>query len=419
MESERSYSAVNYSARSLKITGVSDEGYSKGGTRLTGGGLKYGSGTGFHGTLSGKYGGSVEAQESGTSYASTKDIMRDMMFGKRIPDSAEEAGDVNDLYADAGSVNGPGKAARGLDERNDAAWENVRTDIYAGKMSVLYIFSILFEDFRSRIDEMMAGLRREYEGVSGDSAGSYRNRISTPADTGGIPDAYRMNYSGTVFRAELTQENYYREEETTSFRAHGKARCSDGREIDFDINVGMSRSFEKMSKKMLNFDPANCIDPLVINLNEGVASVSDRYIYFDLDGDGEEERIKSLSENSGYLALDKNGDGIINDGTELLGTASGDGFTELAAYDSDGDGWIDEDDEIFDKLKVWIRNEDGTDTLLSFKDAGVGAINLANSRTEYSIKDKNNRSDAIIRSTGMFLYEDGRTGTVQQVDMVS
>ena len=382
MESERSYSAVNYSARSLKITGVSNEGGFKGSARLTGGVTKTGSG-----------------ETAGKVYASAKDIMRHMMFGNRVPDNTEDAG--------------------GVDERNDAASENVRTDIYAGKMSVLYIFSILFEDFRSRIDEMMAGLRSEYEGVSGNFVVSYRNGISSLAETAGMPHADRMSYSGTVFRAELTQENYYREEESTSFRAHGKARCSDGREIDFDINVGMSRSFEKMSKKMLNFDPANCIDPLVINLNEGVASVSDRYIYFDLDGDGEEERIKSLSENSGYLALDKNGDGIINDGTELLGTASGDGFTELAAYDSDGDGWIDEDDEIFDKLKVWIRNEDGTDTLLSFKDAGVGAINLANSRTEYSIKDKNNRSDAIIRSTGMFLYEDGRTGTVQQVDMVS
>ena len=386
MESERSYSAVSYSARSLKMNKL--EGAGSGDGMFRGGGLNRGKDfrddlfekRALTGTKE-KISGSVE--EAGNRSEFPGDVMMKMMFGNRY--------DLTGIS----SVNDPDTPV------SVDGWD-VRTDIYAGKMSVLYIFSILFEDFRSRIDEMMAGLRSEYEGTSG---------MAHTAD--------RVPYGDTVFRAELTQETYYREEESTSFKARGKARCSDGREIDFDINVGMSRSFEKISKKMLNLGLSNCIDPLVINLKDGVTSVSDRYIYFDLDGDGEEERIKSLSESSGYLALDKNGDGIINDGTELFGTASGDGFTELAAYDSDGDGWIDEDDEIFDKLKVWIRNEDGTDTLLSFKDAGVGAINLANSRTEYSIKDKNNRSDAIIRSTGMFLYEDGRTGTVQQVDMVS
>jgi hypothetical protein len=362
MESERSYSAVSYSARS------------------------------FRGTLFGKSGGSAEAPATGTGSeeaagkpsASIKDIMKDMMLGKHIPDGVGDVRYVN-----------------GSDDHLSTEGQDARTDIYAGKMSALYIFSILFEEFRDRIREMMAGIRNEYEGTTDMSGESYRIRTRASGDADGMA------------------HTYYREEESTSFKAHGKARCSDGREIDFDINVGMSRSFEKVSKKKLNFNPVNCMDPLVINLNEGVTSLSDRYIYFDLDGDGEEERIKSLSEKSGYIALDKNGDGIINDGAELFGTASGNGFADLAVYDSDGDGWIDEDDEIFDKLKVWIRNTDGTDTLLSFKDAGVGAINLANLPTEYSIKDKNNMHNAIIRSTGMFLYEDGRAGTVQQIDMVS
>ena len=42
-----------------------------------------------------------------------------------------------------------------------------------------------------------------------------------------------------------------------------------------------------------------------------------------------------------------------------------------------------------------------------------------NTSTEYSLKDMTNKTNAIIRATGMFLYEDGRAGTLQQVDMVS
>ncbi len=39
----------------------------------------------------------------------------------------------------------------------------------------------------------------------------------------------------------------------------------------------------------------------------------------------------------------------INDGSELFGTSSGDGFKDLATYDEDENGWIDENDSIFSK----------------------------------------------------------------------
>mgnify|MGYP000465316364 CR=1 FL=1 len=54
-----------------------------------------------------------------------------------------------------------------------------------------------------------------------------------------------------------------------------------------------------------------------------------------------------LQGGSGYLALNKNGDGVINDGSELFGTASGDGFYDLSMYDEDGNGWIDENDHAY------------------------------------------------------------------------
>ena len=53
-----------------------------------------------------------------------------------------------------------------------------------------------------------------------------------------------------------------------------------------------------------------------------------------------------LGKGSGFLALDKDGNGKIDDGNELFGTKSSDGFGDLREYDSDGSGWIDENDEI-------------------------------------------------------------------------
>ena len=103
---------------------------------------------------------------------------------------------------------------------------------------------------------------------------------------------------------------------------------------------------------------------------------------------------------------------------ELFGTKSGNGFKDLAIYDNDGNGWIDENDEIFEKLLIWTKDENGKDILYHLKDAGVGAICLKSVNTEFSHNSlHNNRTNAIVRQSGIFLYENGMTGTVQQLDL--
>lgn len=212
---------------------------------------------------------------------------------------------------------------------------------------------------------------------------------------------------------------YYSESETTTFDTKGTVVTADGRSIDFNISVKMSRRFAMATKDVIDFGEKRCTDPLVINLNSNVASVSDQKFLFDLDADGETESISILNSGSGYLALDKNGDGIINDGSELFGTKSGNGFADLSAYDRDGNGWIDEADEIFDKLKIWTMNEDGTSTLVGLGKAGVGAIYLGSADTEFSLNSVDNTTNAVIRKTGLFLYENGMAGTMQQMDLAT
>lgn len=211
----------------------------------------------------------------------------------------------------------------------------------------------------------------------------------------------------------------YSESETTSFNTKGSVVTADGREIDFNIGLEMSRSFTQTAGSYIDFTQPVLCDPLVINLDSNIATVSDQKFFFDLDGDGEEEEISQLNSGSGYLALDKNGDGIINDGSELFGTTSGNGFADLAAYDQDNNGWIDEADEIFQHLRIWIKDENGNDKLISLKDAGVGALYLGSSDTQFSLKDASNNTNGVIRKTGMFLYEDGNTGTLQQLDLAT
>ncbi len=373
MESERSFSAVNYSARSFKTTEVTDD-------AMKGGVSKQGS---FLDTLLGKYDSSGKEETAG---------------------SEETAGEKEEVTFD----DMIGNLSVGRSLRINVPVRNYSPgNEYVEKMSALYIFSLLFEDFRERIREMMAGYTERY------------NTLQNAQPAHGEAYAGGLRFSPVKFvRTDYVQQDFSFESEDTCFTAKGKAICKDGREIEFGINVGMSRRFESLAENLLSAGDVHCIDPLVINLGGDITSVSDQNFYFDLDGDGEKEYISSLTGDNGFLALDKNGDGEINDGTELFGTKTGNGFKELAVHDTDGDGWIDEDDDIFDKLKVWVRDPSG-DRLLSLKDAGIGAINLMNAGTEFSLKNETNKTNAIVRSTGMFLFEDGRAGTVQQIDLVS
>jgi hypothetical protein len=96
---------------------------------------------------------------------------------------------------------------------------------------------------------------------------------------------------------------------------------------------------------------------------------------------------------------------------------TGNGFEELAKYDDDGNGWIDEADAIYSKLKVWTKDENGKDVLLSLKEADLGAIYLNNVSTEFSVNDKEtNQRNAQVRNTGVYLKESGGAGSIQQID---
>lgn len=213
------------------------------------------------------------------------------------------------------------------------------------------------------------------------------------------------------------QETYMEEEEDTAFSTEGMVQTADGRTIQFHMNVQMSRSFQAYYGERIQQVERQLVDPLVINLEGNVAKLQDQTFFFDLDADGVEEEISMLGRGSGYLALDKNGDGIINDGNELFGTKSGDGFADLAAYDSDGNGWIDENDEIWSRLLIWTKDENGKDRCYTLSEKNIGAICLANQETDFTLASKDNVPNGRIRKTGIFLYENGYAGTVQHVDM--
>lgn len=232
-----------------------------------------------------------------------------------------------------------------------------------------------------------------------------------PAETPAPPAGWGMTYD---------RHESYTEAEQTTFSASGTVNTADGRQISFSLQLSMSRSYHEESDVSLRLgDAAKKTDPLVLNFSGTAAQLTDQRFAFDLNADGQAEQINFVAPGSGFLVFDRNGDGKVNDGRELFGPTSNDGFQELSTLDSDQNGWIDENDPAFGQLQLWTGTGDGGDQLQSLAASGVGAIALSRISTPFDIKNNDNQLIAHIRNSGIFLQESGATGTIQQIDLTA
>lgn len=223
-----------------------------------------------------------------------------------------------------------------------------------------------------------------------------------------VPEAnWGMEYDFHESCAEL---------EETTVSASGTIKTADGKEISFRLDLSMSRSYYEETNISVRAGNAQRKDPLVINFGGAAAQLSDMKFSFDLDGDGSKEMISQFASASGYLALDKNNNGKVDNGLELLGPATDSGFGELAALDGDQNGWIDENDAAFEELKIWVPGADGG-KLMSLKEAGVGALALAHINSQFELRGKGNSDLGGVRDTGLFLFENGSVGSLQEIDL--
>ncbi|TPI51521.1 calcium-binding protein, partial [Mesorhizobium sp. B3-1-3] len=124
-------------------------------------------------------------------------------------------------------------------------------------------------------------------------------------------------------------------------------------------------------------------DPLVVDLDgDGIelTSLANSNVHFDLDGDGFAERTGWVGRDDGLLVRDVNGNGAIDDISELFGSRTGSGFQDLSQLDGNGDGVIDVNDAAFSSLQIWKdANGDGVSAqgeLHSLTELGITSLSL-------------------------------------------
>lgn len=195
------------------------------------------------------------------------------------------------------------------------------------------------------------------------------------------------------------------------------------------------------------------IDPLVFDLGNDGFDIQKKKdgTYFDLNCDGFAEKVNWTSTDA-ILAIDVNGNGVIDDGSEVFGdrhlmndgkipetdyetvstgiynpyyryTYEGkksrsqtrkvlhakSGFEALAQYDVNDDGIIDKNDNVYEKLLLWVdANNDGMsqkEELKTLEELGISSIDL-----NYLEDTVNTNSEAVMKKTSSFTYENGTTG---------
>lgn len=126
------------------------------------------------------------------------------------------------------------------------------------------------------------------------------------------------------------------------------------------------------------------ITPIVLDLDgNGIQTVARQAsdASFDLFGNGTPVHSGWISGGDGFLAVDSNGNGRIDDIGELFGgNAKGAGFAKLASFDSNGDGLVDSRDAAFGELRVWVDADGNRQTdageLRTLAEAGVAALTV-------------------------------------------
>ncbi len=154
--------------------------------------------------------------------------------------------------------------------------------------------------------------------------------------------------------------------------------------------------------------------PIAVDLDgDGVEFVSNAAgVSFDYDGDGIAETTAWVAADDGLLAIDKNGDGKVNNGAELV--FGGAGLSDLqglaAAYDSNGDGKLDAADTDFAKFGIWHdANSNGVTDAGEFRSLiseGIISIALTSDGRAYTAAD----GQVQVKGEALYTRADGSTG---------
>lgn len=184
-------------------------------------------------------------------------------------------------------------------------------------------------------------------------------------------------------------------------------------EVDVKIVVGEGGRMRAVPREPPP-PPPETQDPLVLDLDgDGIETTGlSRGARFDLNGDGVAERMSNVTGGDALLALDRDGSGRIEGGTELFGDQRGaaHGFAELANLDDNQDGVVDSRDPGYHNLRLLTIDMNGDQSLRGLAEVGISALYLS-----YQSPGAALANGDVVAQQGTFERADGSTGEMSDV----
>ncbi|MEW6991459.1 hypothetical protein AADZ91_12310 [Colwelliaceae bacterium 6441] len=272
------------------------------------------------------------------------------------------------------------------------------------KMELMKV--ILEGYFGKEFGELFSELDLE---LKGDPNNAIQNPNSIQA-----PDDNTIDIDGVTFNANdtLKVEQWHYHSQSLDYQMSGEFDIN-GQQLK--INYSFSLYSEQSSYSSIEMTAAALKDPLIVQFgDQALGQIKDEH-NFDINQDGTLNNLPVFSGDVGYLVYDKNQNLKADNGSELFGPQTGNGFTELAQLDSNKNGFIDKEDEHFEQLYLWQPQK--SNSMTSLTEAKIQAISISAIDTPFSFHDTNGNIAAQMRQSSFAISDDGSGKGVHQVDV--
>ena len=233
-----------------------------------------------------------------------------------------------------------------------------------------------------------------------------------------ISNAEIISIDGQSFQQGdlVSVEQWHSREQSLAYQVQGSFNINDN---EIALNYEYSIASEQTSYSKLTMSAEALKDPIIVQYgNQGLGEIEGQ-TEFNINQDNTLDNLPIFSGDVGYLVFDKNNNQKADDGTELFGPETGQGFVELAQLDSNKNGFIDDEDEHFEQLYIWQPSNDNgiTEQWLTLKEAEIQAISLSAINTPFDFYDDQEEIQAQLRQSSFAISESGQGRGVHQVDV--
>ena len=319
---------------------------------------------------------------------------------------------------------------------NNAVDKTVEEDIYQRPLPAkVKLIKLILDSYFGKdltLSEKQFDYNKVSEQLSQTQQTLFFNQQSTEQLTLNTQNFALINIDGKQFnqQEQVSVTTLSTEQQQLNFTMQGEF-ILDNQTVNLSYQLNLSASYSSMSK--IETTAAALKDPLVIQFGtRSIGHITD-YAQLDINSDSKQDDLPIFSGDVGYLVFDKNQNNRVDDGRELFGPRTNNGFDELAQLDSNNNGFFDSQDENYSQVYIWqpqhsennsntgSSSESNKQNLVSLSQAGIKAISLNAIATQFNFRDQrqenNGEISAQLKQTSFAITDNNQTVGVHQIDV--